>query len=198
MTSPKRQRKRLARWERGTRRWATSAAKTLAIDLYQDNEPAVTPYTVGVVLDAGEKPWVQITARCSFDRPTPTTDPGSLLPPLTDWLVTNKRIVGRYADGVLLGWRWEWIVGLLTDLTPGNEYVHLDSRKEGYPPRADWTGPGVLPLAVAAVYHLYGVKALLDHPGLAPIRAVTRPGDTEVQVPIAELATLPKPRNWRL
>lgn len=193
MTSPRRQRRRLARWERTTRQWATRTAKELAVDLAKDDAPPISPYTLGVVLDPGEKPWAQFTARCSPDQLSAPAAASTL--PLTDWLITSTRIVGRYTDEVLLGWRWEWIVGLVTDLTPGHEYVHLDSRKEGYPPRVTWTGPGVLPLAVAAVYHLYGVQALLNHPGLAPIRAATRKAAPEIQAHLYDLTTPPRPSN---
>jgi hypothetical protein len=172
VTSTRKQRKQQARWDTETRQWATETAKALTLTLYQDTDPAVAPYNVGVVLDPGEKPWVQIPARCSLDRPQPAP-PGQASPPeppVTAWLVTNQRVVGRYSNGDLRGWRWDWAVGCLTDLTPGHEYVHLDCRKENYPPRIDWYGPGVAPLAVAAVYHLHGLQALLDHPGLAALR----------------------------
>ena len=91
-------------------------------------------------------------------------------PPVTPWLVTNERIVGRYGNGDLSGWRWEWVVGCLVDLTPEREYVQLDTHVDQRAVRVSWYGPGVGPLAVAAVYHLHGVRALLNHPGLAPLR----------------------------
>lgn len=42
--------------------------------LHHNTDLAVTSHTVGAVLGAGEKPWGQIPARCSLDRPpaTPT------------------------------------------------------------------------------------------------------------------------------
>lgn len=33
---------------------------------------------------------------------------------------------------------------------------------------------GIAPLAVTAVYHLHGARALVDHPGLAPLRCQPR------------------------
>lgn len=178
MTSARKQRKQLARWERRIRQWATETGKALTLDLCQDNDPAIAPYNVGVVLDPGEKAWVQVPARCWLDTPpVPAGASRPPPPPFTEWLVTNTRIVGRYSNGELHGWRWEWIDGLLTDLTPGQEYVHLDSREQDGVIRIDWTGPGVVPLAVAAVYHLYGARALLDHPGLAPIRMAAPSSD---------------------
>jgi hypothetical protein len=38
-------------------------------------------------------------------------------------------------------------------------------------PTLTWYGPGVAPLAVAAVFLLYGAAAMIDHPGLAPLRS---------------------------
>jgi len=52
-------------------------------------------------------------------------------------------------------------------LTPGREAVALDF--EAQTPLV-WTGPGVAPLAVAAVYRLHGARAILEHPGLVSLR----------------------------
>lgn len=68
MTSSRRQRKHVARWEVETRQWPTTTANNLTLSLYQNTDAAVTPYTVGVVLDAGEKPWVQLSSpKAHFD-----------------------------------------------------------------------------------------------------------------------------------
>jgi hypothetical protein len=48
--------------------------------------------------------------------------------------------------------------------------VSLDIDNE---PSLIWTGPAVAPLAVAAVFCLYGARAMIDHPGLAPLRVRT-------------------------
>ena len=58
-------------------------------------------------------------------------------------------------------------MGARVDLTPGREVVSLDIESE---PTLIWTGPAVAPLAVAAVFHLYGALAVIDHPGLAVVR----------------------------
>jgi hypothetical protein len=58
-------------------------------------------------------------------------------------------------------------VGARIDLTPGREFVSLDIDSE---PTLTWTGPAVAPLAVAAVFHLYGPLAMIQHPGLAAVR----------------------------
>ncbi len=65
------------------------------------------------------------------------------------------------------GYRWENAVGVRVDLTAGREVVSLDIDSE---PTLIWTGPAVAPMAVAAVFHLYGPLAMIEHPGLAPLR----------------------------
>lgn len=172
MTSIRKWRKLQAEFEDDVRRWATDTAKALTLTLYQDADPAVPPYTIGVVLGVGEKPWVQVPARCSRDRSRPAPPPPGQPPepPVMPWLVTNERVVGRYGSGEMRAWRWQWVFGCLVDLTPGRESVSLDVNVDQTAVRVAWYGPGVAPLAVAAVYHLHGVHALLDHPGLAPLR----------------------------
>ena len=53
------------------------------------------------------------------------------------------------------------------DLTPGREVVSLDIEDE---PTLVWSGPAVAPLAVAAVFHLFGPIGMLEHPGLVTLR----------------------------
>ena len=175
MTSARKQRREVARWEASTRAWATSRGKDLALELYQQSDVAVTPYSVGLVLEQGEKPWVQVPAYCSLDAHVPAwcapkSGDRHPLPPVGDWLITNHRIAGRCNRGLLRWWRWGEIVGCRVDLTLGRETVQIDLN--GKPPIL-WTGPGVGPLAVAVVYHLYGAAAMLDHPGLAALRGAT-------------------------
>ena len=38
-------------------------------------------------------------------------------------------------------------------------------------PTLMWSGPGIAPMPVAAILHLYGPVAMIEHPGLAPLRA---------------------------
>jgi hypothetical protein len=172
--SSRKQRRDAALWESATRTWATESGRSLAVDLYHNNDLGIRPYTVGVVLTAGEKVWAQFPARCSEDTATPVRpgpprkgDPPPQAP-VTDWLVTSQRVAGRLFGNVLRWWSWTDIVGARVDLTLGREWVQLDP--SGKPP-VIWTGPGVGPLAVAAVYHLHGARAMIDHPGLAPLRA---------------------------
>jgi hypothetical protein len=161
--------KDLARWEDEARQWATATGRDLALDLYYNRETATLPYGVGVVLDAGEKVWAEVPVRFNLDW-VPPVKPGEHGPPaVRSWLVTSDRIVGRLADDRLHGYRWEKAVGARVDLTSGREVVSLDIDCE---PTLLWTGPAVAPMAVAAVFHLYGPLAVIQHPGLAPLRDV--------------------------
>ena len=170
MTSTRRQRKEMVKWERATRSWGTERARRLVLDLHQGQVPTPLPYTVGLVLWAGERPIVEVPARCSIDRPVPALDPHApAQPPVSPWLVTDQRIAGRLGTGVIWGRPWSATVGFRADLTPSREWVQFDF--DGAEPVV-LRGPGVAPLAVVAVWVLHGPRALLDHPGLASLRQV--------------------------
>jgi hypothetical protein len=172
--------KALARWDNEARQWATATGRDLALDLYHNRETAALPYGVGVVLDSGEKVWAEVPVRFNLDRP-PLIKTGELAQPLVRmWLVTSSRVVGRLTDDRLHGYRWEWAVGARVDLTPGREVVSLDIDGE---PTLMWSGPAVAPLAVAAVFHLYGAPAMIDHPGLAPLRVLRGASEVSPEPP---------------
>lgn len=177
MTSTSKQRRLAARHAADTRSWAATTARCLALYLAHDEHPPVTPYNLGVVLRKREIPLVELPARCSADRAVitvlaPKKAAAPPLPPETTWLVTSERLVGRINGSVLRWWDWGVILGCQVQLTPGNEHVQLDPNAE---PPVIWWGPGVAPLAVAAIYHLHGPAALLEHPGLAVLRGDSRP-----------------------
>jgi hypothetical protein len=189
--SMRKQKRELAHWETATRRWATDTGRRLAIDLHRGHEVPIRPYTVGLVLwkSQDEQVWSQVPARCSTDapltvrrRPPRRGDPPPQ-PRITDWLITSHRIADRLYSDTLCWWKWTAIVGVQVDLTTGSEYVQLDLPLPAPPVR--WYGPGVAPLAVAAIYHLHGPAALLDHPGLSPLRR--GPGGPASDCPVAEL-----------
>jgi hypothetical protein len=163
----KRSRRELARWESRIRPWATDAARSLALAIYLNTPQGVTPYGVGVGLEPDERPWIEIPARFLSEAPAAISPLANWTPPIRPWLVTSSRIVGRLGDGRLYGWRWRHLVGCRIGLDVGHEFVTLDAT-DGDP--LTWTGPAVAPLAVAAVYELYGPVALLDHPGLVSLR----------------------------
>jgi hypothetical protein len=173
--SRRKEAKALVRWEDETRQWSIITARNLALDLCYDRHTAIQPYRIGVVLDSGEKLWAEVPVRFNLDWP-PVDKPGEPhQPDVRPWLVTSTRVVGRLADGRLHGYRWEMVVGARIDLTPGREVVSLDIDSE---PTLTWTGPAVAPMAVAAVFHLYGALAMIDHPALAPLRVVVQASRT--------------------
>jgi len=157
----------LAHWEDEARQWATATARNLALDLYYDRQTAIQPYGVGVVLDPGEKIWAEVPIRFNLDCTSHVTSGEHQQTALRSWLVTSARVVARLGDDRLHGYRWEKVVGCRVDLTAGRELVSLDVDSE---PTLVWTGPAVAPVAVAAVFHLYGSLALINHPGLAALR----------------------------
>lgn len=166
----RRERKALTAWEADTRRLATDTARQLALDLYHQRDRGVTPYTVGVVLDPGEVPWAECHTHFAHgSNAAAAAVPGDPTPPVYRWLVTSARVVGRLDHDRLYGWRWEHMLGCRVDLTPGGERVGLDLRDAPGP--LIWSGPGVAPLAVVAIYYLHGATALVQHPGLTELRA---------------------------
>ncbi len=159
--------KALARWNDEARHWATTTGRGLALDLYYGRETAAGPYGVGAVLDPGEKIWAEVPVRFNLDWTAPVKPGEQAHPPVRSWLVTSARVVGRLGDDRLHGYRWEKAVGARVDLTPGREAMSLDIEGK---PTLIWTGPAVAPMAVAAVFHLYGPIAMIEHPGLAAVR----------------------------
>ena len=159
--------KAFARWEHDTRQWAINTGRDLALDVCYARGRAARPYRVGVVLDPGERAWAEVPVRFNLDW-TPPAKPGEQVQPaVRPWLVTSGRVVGRLADDRLHGYRWEKAVGVRVDLTPNREAVIMDIEGE---PTLIWSGPGVAPMAVAAIFNLFVPIAMIEHLGLAPLR----------------------------
>lgn len=180
----RKQRQAAVRWEAETRTWATDAGRALVLALSGGYMVPATPYRVGVVLRAGERPWAECPARFlpkSVRGPHAGNDPS--WPPVRPWLVTSARVVGRLGDDRLYGYRWDDMVGCRIDLSEGRERVCLDLDRQT---PLTWAGPGVAPMAVVAVYHLHDATALLDHPSLSPLRSKGAASRIEVR-PVAEL-----------
>jgi hypothetical protein len=164
--SERRARRRRAEWEARIRAWGTTAGRSLALDLHHDCQVAVRPYTVGLVMWEGERVWIEVPATCSADTPVHVDDGRAVLQ-TGPWLVTNQRVAGRLHPDILRWWTWDQVIGVQVDLTHGRERVCLDI--DGAKP-VYLAGPGVGPLAVAAVYRLHGQLAVIEHPGLASLR----------------------------
>lgn len=156
--SRRRQQREMAAWEAQTREWATATARQLAIDLYHQRPPGLRPYQFGVVLWPGETAWAQTAARCTLDQGAP----------IRPWLITNLRI-HQLDRGHLYAWEWNWMHGLNANLETGQEAVHLQIARSRGGNQFTIYGPGVAPLAVAAVFHLHGPQALVEHPALRPL-----------------------------
>jgi hypothetical protein len=169
----------MAQWENEARQWATAKARELALDLYYDRQTATQPYGVGVVLDPCERVWAELPLRFNLDWMRSVKAGEHAQPAIRPWLVTSARCVGRLADDQLHGFRWEKVVGARVDLTLGREAVSLDIDCK---PTLIWTGPAVAPMAVAAVFHLYGPLAMIQHPGLAAVRVPIEASERRSQV----------------
>jgi hypothetical protein len=82
----------------------------------------------------------------------------------------HRRVVARLSDDRLHGWRWEHAVGFRVD--PGREAAALDFDTKT---RLMWTGPGIAPLTLGAVYRLPGTRAMIGYPGLVSLRVQVSP-----------------------
>jgi hypothetical protein len=190
--SRREQRKAFERWREQTRRAAVADARTLAIDIAAGRDQGLTGYGMGIVLSAGETVWRELDAGYfvldtyshihhhhgwsgNIDRSYEVTDKRWTNHGVLRWLVTNQRLASRYADGELISIYWVDPGGCQIDLDA--EYVILDSHKRT---RYCLTGPAAPVIAVAAVSSLHGAHALIDHPGLGPLRA--RPNSSRTAV----------------
>ena len=189
MTSRK-HRKAVARWETDTRDWAHQTARNLVLAIVSRQPVPANPYGIGVVLERGERVWAECPVRFLQEN---LPSEGPTMRSVRPWLVTSDRIVGRLGDDSLYGWRWEHIRGCRVDLSASSEFVTLDLDGGS---RLDWTGPGVAPLAVAAVYRLHGREALVDHPGLTAIRLADRAARRSHPAPAALPAWSPNTYWW--
>ena len=161
--------KAVAQWEQDTRRWANETARALALDLYHHQPPAIRPYDIGVILGAGETIWAQVPVGFNHDPTNYPTPPGPHIPTpaIRPWLVTSHRLVSRLGDDLLHDYAWQDMVGVRLQLAAGREALAINVVGQ---PTLVWFGAGLAPMAVAAVFHLYGPAALIDHPGLESIR----------------------------
>lgn len=173
--------------DRRCRREAAEAARALVVVLAAGGHDSVAHLGVGVVLQPGERAWVQARARLvtwetqsaqvSRSRARwwgrrvegaarEVTASGWQEHGEIDWLITSLRLVGRvHSDGELLSLWWNGLAGVEVDLDA--DTVRLDG-VNGW--RGQITGPGVAPIGVAAVAACHGPRALLVHPGLACLR----------------------------
>jgi hypothetical protein len=140
-------------------------ARALALELAR-GEPLTRfdPMTAGVVLQPQEKVYRQlpIWIRVLHDGRWAEASHA-------DVLVTDLRLLCRFASGSLTSLWWSGVVGLHVDLAA--EHIVLDFG-DGQP--VDVSGAQVAPLAVLGIASLYGKASMLTHPALAQLR--TREG----------------------
>ncbi len=80
------------------------------------------------------------------------------------WLVTSARLYGRARKGEIFSICWACLDSLEVDL----EGDRVTFGSNGW--RAQVIGPGIAPIAIAAVHACHGTAALLAHRGLARLR----------------------------
>jgi hypothetical protein len=169
------------------RREAAETARAFVAMIAAGGHDPVAHLGAGVVLQPGESPWVHARARlATWDTHVVQVSSRrgrwwgrrveNVAREMTlrgwqdrgegDWLITSLRLVGRTRpDGELTSIWWSDLAGIQLDL--GADTVHLDGNN-GW--RGELIGPGVAPIAVAAVAAGHGPEALLVHPGLARLR----------------------------
>ncbi len=168
-------------WETDTRALAWQYARNLAVAIADGTAHDPAAYDLGIVLQLGEQIWHRCPAAYSWRTSTSWTEqriapgghratarevtiPRTCTMPHADWLITNHRLATRCVDGDVISIYWTAITGLTVDLA--DETVTLDGTGSYH---GQFHGPAIAPIAVAAVAACHGIKALLDHPALAPL-----------------------------
>lgn len=136
-------------------------ARALALELAR-GEPLTRfdPMTAGVVLQPGETVYRQAPLWIRVQQDGCWADAS-----YTDVLVTDMRLLCRFAAGRLISLWWNGVVGLHVDLAA--EHLVLDYG-DGQP--VSLSGAQVAQVSVAAIASIYGVQALVGHPALARLR----------------------------
>ena len=136
-------------------------ARALALELAR-GVPTVRfdQMRAGVVLQPGETVYRQLPIWIRVQEEGRWADASS-----ADILVTDLRLLCRFATGQLSSLWWRGVVGLHVDLAA--EHVVLDYG-DGQP--VGLAGQRSAPIAVAAIASVYGAQALVGHPALAPLR----------------------------
>jgi len=136
-------------------------ARALAIEITL-GEPLVRfePMKVGVVLQPGEIVYRQLPLWIRVHQ-----DGRWAAASFADVIVTDLRLLCRFATGHLSSLWWSGIIGLNVDLAA--EHVVLDYG-DGQP--VNLSGPWVAPVSIAGIAEVYGLEAMLVHPALAPLR----------------------------
>jgi hypothetical protein len=136
-------------------------ARALALELARGVPSArFDPMRAGVVLQSGETVYRQLPIWIRVQEEGRWADASS-----ADVLVTDLRLLCRFASGRLTSLWWNGIVGLHVDLAA--EHIVLDYG-DGQP--VGLSGVQVAPVAVAGVALTHGLEGLLAHPAMVPLR----------------------------
>ena len=146
-------------------------ARALALEIARGVPSArFDPMREGVVLQSGETVYRQVRIWVSVQQDGRWADAS-----FADVIVTDVRLLCRMSSGRLTSLWWNGVVGLHIDLA--TEHVILDFG-DGQP--VCLTGPAISSLAVVGIASMYGLEAMLTHPGLAPLRtSAPAPPDLE-------------------
>jgi len=137
-------------------------ARALAIELARGvPSTRFDPMTAGVVLQPGETVYRQLPVWIRVQENGRWAQASS-----ADVLLTDLRLLCRFATGGLSSLWWGGVVGLRVDLAA--EHLVLDFG-DGQP--VSVSGTQVAPVSVAAIASIYGAQALVGHPALAPLRS---------------------------
>ena len=136
-------------------------ARALAIELARGvPSTRFDPMTEGVVLQPGETVYRQLPIWIRVQENGRWAEAS-----YADLIVTEQRLLCRFATGHLASLWWTGIVGLNVDLAA--EHIVLDFG-DGQP--VSLSGGQVAVVAVAAIALIYGTQAMLAHPALASLR----------------------------
>ena len=136
-------------------------ARALAIELARGEPTArFDPMRAGVVLQPGETVYrqVQLWIRVQQDGRWAAAS-------YADVLVTDRRLLCKFASGRLFSLWWGGLTGISVDLAA--EHIVLDY---GDRQPVSLSGAQVAVVSVAAIASVYGIQALLGHPALATMR----------------------------
>jgi hypothetical protein len=141
-------------------------ARALALELAR-GEPSArfNPMRAGVVLLSGETVYRQVPIWIRVQQDGRWGGAS-----YTAVVVTDLRLLCRFASGHLTSLWWNGIVGLQVDLAA--EHIVLDYG-DGQP--VDLSGAQVAPLSVAAIASIHGSYAMLSHPALSSLRGGGEP-----------------------
>ena len=136
-------------------------ARALAIELARGG-PATPfdPMAAGVVLQPGETVYRQVPVWIRVQQDGTWADASFAFV-----IVTDLRLLCRFASGRLSSLWWSGIVGLHVDLAA--EHIVLDF---GDAQPVCLSGPLVAPVAVLGIASVYGTEAILTHHALALLR----------------------------